>query len=222
MRLYGDFDARGEVTNIKMTLTGSGIPVEELQAFLPPLGITLPKGAAFAGGTLDAEIVSEGFLNDLTIDCSMEIAGTSLTGFNLGDKIAPIASIAGLKSSMDTQIEKLRVSMRRTANGITVNNIHLVIPALGEISGAGTISPRHELDLTMRVAVSHNALTAFTKEKAIGIGFFIRGDAANPEFIPDYNDAARVIIDAVLTGKGSGTGSTNKLIDSLKGLLGNK
>ena len=220
MRLYGNFDASGDVTNIKMTLKGSDVSVDELQGFLPALGITLPKGAALEGGTLDTEINSEGFLNDLTMDGSVEITGTSLTGFNLGDKIAPVANFAGLKPSVDTQIEKLYVSMRRTVHGVVVDDIHLVVPALGEISGTGTISPRQELDFVMRVSVTHNALAALTKGKALETGFFIRGSAADPEFIPDYKDAARVLIDAVLTGTDAGTSPVNKLMDSLKGLLG--
>ena len=220
MRLYGNFDAGGDVANIKMTLKGSGIPVDEFQEFLPPLGLMLPKGAALAGGTLDAEIACEGFLNDPVMDGSAEITGTALTGFNLGDKIAPVASFAGLKSDMDTQIEKLSVSMRWTATEITINDIHLVVPALGEISGNGTISPEQELDLDMRIAVSNGVLTSLTKGKTIEAGFFVRGDASDPEFIPDYKDAARVLMDVVLAGKEADAGPANKLRDVLKGLLG--
>ena len=219
MRLHGDFDASGDVANIKMTFKGSGVPVDELTEFLPSLGITLPKGAALTGGTLDTEISSNGFLNNPAMDGSVEITGTTLAGFDLGDKIAPIASFAGLKSDMDTKIEKLSASMRWATNGITVNNVHLVVPALGEISGAGTISPRQELDLTMRINVTHGALTALTKGKAIETGFFIRGSASDPEFVPDYNDVARILIDNVLTGKESGASPVNQLMDTLKGLL---
>ena len=188
------------MTPIKMTFKGSGVPIDGLHEFLPSFGIMLPKGAALEGGILDAEITGEGFLNNLIVDGVFKITGTSLAGFDLGDKIAPVAGFAGLKSGIDTQIEKLSVSVRRTVDGITVNNIQLVIPALGEISGSGTISPGQELNLAMRAAVNSNALTAFTRGKAIDVNFFIRGSLADPEFIPDYKDAARSLIDAFLTG----------------------
>ena len=222
MRFYGNFDAGGDVANIKMTLKGNGIPVEELQEFLPSFGIILPNGAAIEGGTLDTEIIVEGFLNNPTMDVTVEISGTRLVGFDLGEKIAPVANFAGLKAGMDTQIDKFYMSARWTANGITVNNIQLVLPAFGEISGSGTISPRHELDLSMRMVVSNNILNAFTKGKTIDLRFFIRGSAADPEFIPDYKDAARSLIDAFLKGNDSKAGPANKpnqIMDSLKGVF---
>jgi len=219
MKLYGNFDAGGDVTGIKMTLKGDGVPVDELQDFLPALGITLPKGASLRGGALNTEIIAEGPLNSLIIDGNAEITGTVLAGFDLGDKIAPVANLAGLNSGMDTQIEKLHASIRWTVDGIIVNNSQVIIPALGEISGTGTISPRQELDLAMRVTVSHNVLTALTKGKALETGFFIRGNASDPEFIPDYRDAARILIDTLLTGDGTETSPKNKVMDSLRGLF---
>jgi len=149
----------------------------------------------------------------------VEITGTTLTGFSLGDQLAVVVGTAGMKSDIDTQIEKLYTSIRRTEDGITVNNIQIVIPSLGEISGLGTISPLKELDLTMRAVVNPVALTALTKGKALDINFFVRGTATDPEFVPDYESAARSLIDAVLTGKGSESGAAGKIIDSLKGFL---
>ena len=211
------------MTPIKMTLKGSGVPINELQEFLPPSGIMPPSGAALAGGVLHAEITSEGFLNNLTMDGTVEINGTSLAGFDLGDKIASVAGFTGLKSGMDAQIEKLYVSVRRTADGINVGNIQIVMPAFGDISGSGTISPRQELDFAMRLTVGGGALAAFTGGKPIDVNFFIRGTTADPEFIPDYKDAVLSIIDVFLTGNDSETGPANKanrIMDSLKGLMG--
>jgi hypothetical protein len=75
----------------------------------------------------------------------------------------------------------------------------------------------------MRAIVSHSALASLTKGKEVDIGFFVRGDAANPEFIPDYKDAARILVDAVLSGKGSSPANQpNQIIDSLKGLFRRK
>jgi len=222
LRFYGDYDAGGDVANIKMTLKGNAVSVDELNEFLPSFGIMLPNGAALEGGTLDTEIAIEGFLNNPTMAGTVEIAGTSLTGFDIGERIASVANFAGFKSGADTQIEKIYASARRTADGINVNNIQLVIHSFGEISGAGTISPRQELDLTMRMVVGNNALTAFTKGKPIDVKFFIRGSVADPEFIPDYKDAVRGFIDAFLSGNDSESGPAtkpNQIIDSLKGLF---
>jgi hypothetical protein len=185
----------------------------------------LPKGASLKGGTLDTEIAAEGPLNNLTMNGRVEITGTRLAGFDLGDKLTPIAEAAGLKSSPDTSIEKLYADLRWTARGIAVNDIRLAVPAIGELSGAGTISPEQKLDFTMRATVSPIALAAFTEGVSFDISFFVRGDAANPEFVPDYRDTARSLIDAVFSGKSPQDGEAeqgNRIINSLKGIFKRK
>ena len=225
MRLYGDFDAGGDVASLEMNLGGNGISLEEFQEFLPSLGIILPKGAALKGGTLDTEITVEGPLNNLTMDGRAEITGTRLAGFDLGDKLTFVAQAAGLKSSPDTLIEKLHAAMRWTAREIAVSDIQLVVPALGELSGTGTISPKHELDFTMRATVSPGALATFTEGRSFDISFFVRGDASDPKFVPDYKDTARSLVDAVFSGEspeGDAANQGNRIIDSLKGIFGRR
>jgi AsmA protein len=228
MLVSGDFDAGGDTPRLKMKLEGNAIPVEELQELLPALGITLPNGASLEGGTLDTEIAAEGTLDDLAMDGTVAITGTRLTGFNLGEKMAVAAKAARLKSSPDTLIEKLGAGMRWTSQGIAVSDIQFVMPSLGSLSGAGTISPQQELDFTMRAVVqpSGGELAAFTKGKTLRVSFFVRGNATDPKFIPDYKDAARGLLDGFLSGQGSTEGATggttgkgDTLKDSLRGLF---
>ena len=225
LRLDGNFNAGGDVAVLNVNLKANGVPLEEFQELLPSLGITLPKGASIKGGTLDAKIAARGPLNNLIMDGDIEIGGTSLAGFDLGDKLTVIAKAAGLKSNPDTFIEKLYADMRWNAQGIAVNDILLAVPALGELSGAGTISPQQELDFTMRASVSPVALESFTEGRSFEISFFVRGDAADPKFVPDYKDAVNSLIDAFVTGKsreGGEANQGNRVIDSLKGIFGRK
>ncbi|MDR1728782.1 MAG: AsmA family protein [Acidobacteriota bacterium] len=222
LHLGGAFDASGDATRLRMKLKGGGVPVEELQAFLPALGITLPKGASLQGGTLDMEITAAGALDDLTMDGAVAVAETRLAGFDLGGKLAPVAKAAGLKSNPDTLIEKLGAGLRWTAQGVAVNDIQLVMPDLGELSGAGTISPRQELDFAMRATVrpAGGDVAALTQGRAIQVTFFVQGDASDPKFIPDYKDAVRSILGSVFPGKGESSGDGGKgLTDALKGIF---
>ena len=229
MRLNGDFDASGEVPRLNMKLQGNAVPVEELLELLPAFGITLPKGATLEGGTLNTEIAASGTLDNLTMDGNAMVTETHLKGFDLGEKMALVAKIAGLKSSPDTLIEKLGAKMRWTAQGIAVNDIQLVLPALGALSGAGTISPQQELDFAMKATLqpTGGGLATLTGGKALQVGFFINGNADDPKFVPDYKNAARNLLDSVLSGKDSEksgvtddlTGKGEALRDSLKGLL---
>jgi len=201
LHLYGNFDAGGDAVDLKMTLKGSNLPVEELQDFLSALDVALPEGSALNGGTLDIELAVEGTLTNLIVNGVVEITETTLIGFDIVENITRAANIAGFKSGMDTRVEKLNASLLWTTDGIDLGDIQLIIPGLGRLNGSGTISPRRELDFTMRASLNVTALKALTKGKAINIGFYVRGNASAPEFFPDYKDAARALIDSLLPAR---------------------
>ena len=229
MRLNGDFDAGGEIPRLNMKLQGNAVPVEELLELLPAFGITLPKGATLEGGTFNTEIAASGTLDNLIMDGNAAITETHLKGFNLEEKMALVAKITGLKSSPDTLIEKLGTRMRWTAQGIAVSDLQLVLPAIGTLSGAGTISPQQELDFAMKAMLhpTEGGIATLTGSRSLQVSFFINGNADDPKFVPDYKDAARNLLDSVLAGKDSEKGGATdslgskgeELRDSLKGLF---
>jgi len=47
---------RGEATVVNIKLEGKDMPAKDLEAFLPALGINLPKGASLQGGTLSTDL----------------------------------------------------------------------------------------------------------------------------------------------------------------------
>ena len=50
--LSGTYDAHGTTTSINMKLNSPGMPVDDLEAMLPAVGVTLPPGSQLKGGTL--------------------------------------------------------------------------------------------------------------------------------------------------------------------------
>src|SRR5258708_36380005 len=78
---------------------------------------------------------------------------TALTGFNLASKLSAISSLtgkqAGTGNNNDTNIQNLSSDVRYTPEGTRLDKINLEIPALGTVTGAGTISPSNALDFKM-------------------------------------------------------------------------
>src|SRR5262249_440851 len=58
--LTGTYGAAGESTVLHMTLAGSAMPVPELAAMLPALGVVLPAGSSLQGGTASLLLTMEG------------------------------------------------------------------------------------------------------------------------------------------------------------------
>ena len=173
------------------------MPVQDLTALLPALGITLPRGASLQGGFLNSDLATEGPIEELIIAGTVEISNTRLAGFDLSGKMAPFAAMAGLRSSQETDIEKFASALRLAPDGIQVSNLVLVAPALGELSGNGRIAADQSLDFTMQAmlkpaGILGAGLAHLVKGGALIVPFFVRGTTSEPKFVPDMKKAPAV------------------------------
>jgi AsmA protein len=228
--LNGVFEIQQDNTLLNMKLRGTDMPVQDLAALLPAFGVILPKGASLQGGVLNTRLTTEGPIDKLVTSGTAEIFKTKLTGFDLGGKMAALAALAGIKSSQDTEIERFTTSMRMNPEGIHVSDLLLVMPALGELSGTGKISPDQSLDFVMRAMLKPSGeigagLARLTGSGAISLPFFVRGTSADPKFVPDVNNAAKDLLGSALRGQSSKAGQSgtgNALGDVLQGLFKKK
>ncbi len=226
-QLDGTFDRQGDVLSLKMKLQGAGMPVQDIKALLPAFGVILPKGAALEGGTLDINIISEGILDNLVSSGTVELAKSRLAGFNLGGKLSAIATFAGIKSNPKTEIEKFSSGLRVSNEGIQVNNLLVIAPDLGVLTGNGKVASNQTLDFKMLANVKPAGgigagLTRLTKVDSMKIPFFVRGVATDPKFVPDVKNAAGSLLESVTSGKGTTEGAGKALSDSLRGLFKKK
>jgi len=217
--LTGTYAAQGESTAVHMNLSGSAMAVPQLAAMLPAFGVVLPAGSSFQGGTADVKLSFAGPVEALVIDGSLGLNNTHLTGFDLGSKMSTIEKLAGIKTGRDTEIQSFAATVHMTPNGSTVQDIRFVAPALGELSGGGTVSPSQALDFKMR-ATLHTGGTALAMLGATGdtgVPFLIEGTAANPVFRPDVKALASEKVQSL------GKNSLGKAAGSLLGgMLGKK
>src|SRR5271165_1050932 len=93
--LTGTFRTQGEAEVVNLKLNAPAMPVEELEAMAPSLGIVLPSGSKLKGGTVSANLAITGPIDKMVITGPVKVSDTSLTGFNLGAKMGALSAFAG-------------------------------------------------------------------------------------------------------------------------------
>ena len=208
------------------------MPAEDLEAMLPAIGATLPRGASLQSGTLSVDVAAEGPIDRLVSTGTVGMSKARLVGFDLGGKVATVAKLAGIKSSQVTEIEKFDSDLRLAPEGIRINSLLLIVPALGELTGNGSIGMNNSLDLKMLAKLTTSEgvvggvarLAGLKKRYEMSVPFSIRGTTSDPSFIPDVKGTAGNLIQSV-TGKDVQSRQSQPaqiLGDTLKSLLGKK
>jgi AsmA protein len=231
--LTGTFKTVGETQVLNMKLNAPDMPVEELETMLPALGVVLPSGSQLKGGTLSTELGIEGPIDKLVITGPVRLANTKLTGFDLGSKLGALSAFAGKAvSNPDTTIENFSTTARVAPEGTKADNLNLNVPAIGVITGAGTVSPAGALNFKMLANLHGGMVGGLAQVAGMGSGkggipFSIGGTTSKPEFVPDMKGMATGLagnaLQGVLGGSKAGTGKTGDAINNaLGGLLGKK
>jgi AsmA protein len=218
--LTGTWTQVGESPVLKMLLSAPGVPVSGLVELLPSLDIVLPSGSTPEGGTAAARLALVGPASAVVISGPVSVQNTRLKGFDLGSKMSPIEKLAGIKSGPNMEVQTFSANLRIAPEGTSLQDIHLVVPSLGELSGGGTISPRHALDFKMRATVHAGVLSALTPPN---IPFAIGGTSSDPQFKPEVGQLAAEELTRGLKGVKVGGEGAQKTADSVvQGLFGKK
>jgi AsmA protein len=135
--------------DLNLKLAGQSLPIDELQHLMTAAGVRLPNGAVLKGGTLGLNLDIVGPEKSPVISGPIALDNTRLVGFDIGSKIHGIAAMSGMKTGDTTAIEKLRMNVRITNTAVVVGNIDAVIPAMGELTGSGTVSSPNGLDFNL-------------------------------------------------------------------------
>ena len=155
--LTGDYDAAGDAIAVRMKLTGDHMPAPDLEAALPAIGIRLPSGAGLKQGTTDVILTINGPVDNPVIAGPVQVSNLLVSGFDLGGKLGALPLLAGLSGapkSGDTLVQTLAATLRVAPDGIQAANLHVVAPAIGSLTGSGTISARGAVDFAMRAKLT--------------------------------------------------------------------
>jgi AsmA protein len=225
-KLTGTYETRGDTTSIRTKLVGENMPVDELQAVLPAVGVVLPPGSQLKGGTLSLNVDSAGPVDKLVSTGDVKLNNSQLAGFNLASKMSAISALSGQKSGNDTNIQNLSSDVRIAPDGTRLEKISLIIPALGTVAGTGTVSPSGALNFNMTANLSGGAVTGLTQIAGFGgkgtgsIPFLIQGTTSNPVFMPDVKGMAGSQLKGLMQGNQSG--DQNNPLGAITGLFGKK
>jgi AsmA protein len=205
--IAGTYAEQGEQTVVRVTVAGPDMPVTDLAAMLPVLGLSLPAGATLQSGTASVKLEAAGPMNRLVTEGTIALHNTVVAGFDLGRKLAVLETLAGVKGGSNTEIQTLGAGFHMGPEGIAAQNVQLVVPAIGELVGAGKISPENALDFHMTAKLHTGGMLASVADKAVP--FTVQGTCADPVFRPDVKsivtenvkDQAKGLLNRFLGGK---------------------
>ena len=227
-QMPGTFQSQGATTAINMKLVGDGMPVDDVEAVLPAMGLVLPPNSRLQGGTLSMELAMVGTMDKLVISGPIRLSNAKLVGFDLGSKLSAISALSGKSTGgKDTTIQNLSATVRIAPEGTQANNINLTMPGLGVVTGAGTVSPSGALNFKMNANLSGGAAGGLTQMAGLGskggsVPFMIEGTTSDPKFVPDVKGMAGSAVEQAISGKLPGAGQGNNPADALGGLFGKK
>jgi AsmA protein len=226
--LTGGFQTHGETQVVNLRLNAPDMPVDELEPMLPAAGIVLPSGSRLQGGTLSADLGISGPVDKLVITGPVRLANTQLAGFDLGSKLGALSAFAGkAASSRDTTIQNASLNARVAPEGTRADSINVSVPALGAVSGSGTISPAGALDFQMMADLQGGLAGGLTRTaglggggKGSGIPFSITGTTSDPKFVPNMAGVAQGVAEGALGNAVAGTAGATKGATSVTGAVG--
>jgi AsmA protein len=203
----GTYDAHGKVTSVNLKLNAPAMPVDDLEAMLPALGVILPPKSSLKGGTLSTTMAIAGPVDKLVTVGTVKLENSALANFNLGSKLSSISALSGKSTGNDTTIQNFSSDVRLAPDGTKADNINLNVPSMGVVTGAGTVSPANELAFKLNAAVG-----------GLGIPFTVAGTTADPKFVPDVKGMAT----GLLKGLGKGTPGQQNPVNNVMGLFKKK
>jgi AsmA protein len=197
--LTGTYDTQGKVTSVNLKLNGQSMPVDDLEAMLPAVGVILPPKATLKGGDLNITADSTGLVDKLITTGIVKLENTQLANFNLGQKMSAISALGGKNTGNDTTIQNFSSDLKMSPEGTAANNINLTVPAIGVLTGAGTVSPSNELAFKMKAEVG-----------GMGIPFGITGTSSDPKFTPDVKGIATGLLGGLMSNSGTQSGANQQ------------
>jgi AsmA protein len=153
VNLSGTYQTNGPTTALNLKIVGNSMPIDELEAFLPALGVHLPQGSRLQGGTLTTTLAVTGTTSNPVISGPVQVSNTQLAGFDLGSKLQALSTFTGGKigssTGPGTTIRSLSMNVQQSGGAIRTDKIALDVAGVGTATGAGAVSASGALNYNM-------------------------------------------------------------------------
>jgi AsmA protein len=168
IHVTGTYQTSGATTALNLQVSGQSVPIDEIEAFLPSVGVHLPSGSRLQGGTLTTSLNVTGSSASPIINGPVRLENTNLAGFDLGSKLSTITALTGAKTGSVTAIRSLSTNIRVANGDVRTDNLVLDVPALGTATGAGTVSAAGALNY--QVVLKLTGLVGGGASNSAGVG----------------------------------------------------
>jgi AsmA protein len=140
-----------------------------------------------------------------------------------------LSSFAGIPKGSDTVIETFSSTLRVAPEGIRADALNVVVPAIGSMTGSGTVAPNQALNFAMVANLSASSspmgkIAGLTSggQKGGGIPFKIQGTTSKPEFIPEVGAMAGSLVKGAVGNVPAAGQNIQDVGKQLGGLFGKK
>ena len=144
INMSGTYQTSGPTTAINLKVVGDSVPIDEIVAFLPAVGVRLPQGSQLKGGTLTTALSVSGSSANPVISGPVRLNNTQLAGFDLGSKLQTLSQLTGGRigsaTGSGTNIRSLSMNIREAGGNIQTENVALDVVGVGTATGAGSVS----------------------------------------------------------------------------------
>jgi len=162
--ITGTFRLTAQNVVLDLRLNAPNLPIDDLEQLLPVVGIKLPSGSQLKGGTLTANLDITGPATETTISGPVEMANTSLAGFDLGSKIQGINPFGG--TSKGTQIQNVKAILNSSPQQTEIKDIYGDAPQIGTATGSGTVTPAGALNFNLVAKLSSSNIVGAAVNQA--------------------------------------------------------
>jgi AsmA protein len=153
IHVAGTFQTSGPTTALNLKVTGNGVPIDDLEAFLPAVGVSLPQGSQLRGGTLTTALTVSGSTGRPVVSGPVRLDNTQLAGFNLGSKLESLSQLTGGKigssTGNGTTIRSLSMDVQESGGAVRTDRVALDVAGVGTATGAGSVSAGGALNYNM-------------------------------------------------------------------------
>ena len=172
VNLGGTYQSSGSTTAINLKVDGHAIPIDEIEAFLPALGVRLPQGSRLQGGTVTTALTVSGSTANPIISGPVALDNTRLAGFDLGSKLQSLSRLTGGRigsaTGSGTNIRSLSMDVREQGGGIRTDKVALDVTGVGTATGAGSVSAGGALDYNVILKLTGLVSGGSTRAAASG------------------------------------------------------
>jgi AsmA protein len=211
-QMTGTIESPSKRRALGLRLTGKNVPIDDLQAVLPSVPVRLPEGSHLRGGTLSINFAITGPMASPVVSGPVQVADTTLVGYNLGAQIGSVASFAGKAiSNPDTFLHSMSCDTTATLAGSTSTNLQADSPSVATSTGSGTTNLDGTLHFDILSYPTSGMAGGLIKMSSVGSGkgaipIAIEGTVAHPIYVTDTKAAARSIVGQTARGVVSETG----------------